>query len=133
MKSIKILLWFLISLVATRNAYAYKHMSPYAYCAGDPINNIDPTGMSVVADSTTQVAMTNSFPEAERQLLHFDKNGLLTVDQAESPSEILANIQNYEDEGVWGFELKRVDNNKQLELQINKIQKIIRKNYYDHK
>lgn len=39
----------------------------------------------------------------------------------------------YEDEGVWGFELKRVDKNKKLEQQINKIQKIIRQNYYGDK
>lgn len=26
------------------NTYAYRHLSPYAYCAGDPINLVDPDG-----------------------------------------------------------------------------------------
>ncbi len=204
----------------------FTWLTPYNYCAGDPVNLIDPTGTSIVADSTAQTAMINSLPEVERQLLHFDKNGLLTIDQSKSPSEVLADIQKlvesetvynlhvsptdmngelfrddpsnfykgytqtpedpnypsqngnvnvymsslqkgldlslnfghevlshalfyemglpfghdyefqpikvfYEDEGVWGFDLKRVDKNIRLNLQINRIQQIIKQNYYE--
>lgn len=28
-------------------AYAWYGVSPYAYCAGDPVNNVDPDGMDV--------------------------------------------------------------------------------------
>ena len=206
----------------------YYHVSPYAYCAGDPVNNVDPTGMTIVADSLAQIAMINSLPENERTLLHFDNNGNLTVNQAEKPSEVLADILKlvesntiynlyvsatdmngtpfrndqsnyykgytqtptdpnypsqegnvhvymssllkgielplnfghevlshalfyemglpfghdyeyqpikkfYKDEGVWGYELKRVDKNTELNLQINRIQKIIKQNYNGQK
>lgn len=39
----------------------------------------------------------------------------------------------YEEEGVCGFDLKRVDNNTQLNSQINRIQKIIRQNFNSRK
>lgn len=52
MKSIKFLLWLLVLLVATGNVYAYKHLSPYAYCAGDPVNCIDPDGKQIVVGIT---------------------------------------------------------------------------------
>lgn len=29
-------------------SYAYSHLSPYSYCAGNPVNCIDPTGMDIV-------------------------------------------------------------------------------------
>lgn len=28
-------------------AYAWRHVSPYAYCAGDPVNNVDTDGKQV--------------------------------------------------------------------------------------
>lgn len=35
--------------LSVSNMLAYRHLSPYAYCAGDPVNNIDPTGESIYA------------------------------------------------------------------------------------
>lgn len=42
------LLLFVLSFVFG-NALARRDLSPYAYCAGDPINNIDPSGCSTQA------------------------------------------------------------------------------------
>jgi len=44
MKSIKFLLPTLILTLLVGKAYAYRHLSPYAYCAGDPVNIVDPDG-----------------------------------------------------------------------------------------
>ena len=32
----------------------YYHISPYAYCGGNPVNRVDPDGRTVVADSLAQ-------------------------------------------------------------------------------
>lgn len=37
----------LLSLLAVPQAYAWRHVSPYAYCAGDPVNNVDTDGKQV--------------------------------------------------------------------------------------
>jgi len=57
MKSIKILLSILIISLFTGNAYAYRHLSPYAYCAGDPVNNVDPDGRQTVVVGITNIPL----------------------------------------------------------------------------
>lgn len=52
MKSIKFLLPTLILSLFVGKSYAYRHLSPYAYCAGDPVNNVDPDGRDVFTVST---------------------------------------------------------------------------------
>ncbi len=46
MKQIYILLISL--LIIPISTYAYSHLSPYAYCAGNPVNCVDPTGEDIV-------------------------------------------------------------------------------------
>lgn len=48
MKRLRIFFFAIISFMAIE-AYAWYGVSPYAYCAGDPVNNIDPTGESTYA------------------------------------------------------------------------------------
>ena len=85
-------LTFIIIAFLVGDVYAWYGTSPYAYCAGDPVNFIDPNGMAVVADSASQFAILNSLPEAERPLVHFDNDGLLSIDVTESQSEVLADL-----------------------------------------
>lgn len=38
----------LLSLLAVPQAYAWRHVSPYAYCAGDPVNKMDVDGNMII-------------------------------------------------------------------------------------
>lgn len=44
MKHIKLLFSIIFILLFSLSAKAYSHLSPYAYCSGNPANYIDPTG-----------------------------------------------------------------------------------------
>lgn len=44
MKHIKLLFSIIFILLLSLSAKAYSHLSPYAYCSGNPANYIDPTG-----------------------------------------------------------------------------------------
>ncbi len=45
----------------------YYDISPYAYCAGDPVNNIDPTGMAVMSADDNEAMLDNLFPDKKKQ------------------------------------------------------------------
>lgn len=48
MKLFKFLVAFLLLTLSVSSVFAYRHVSPYAYCAGNPINNIDIDGKQIV-------------------------------------------------------------------------------------
>ena len=45
----------------------YYDISPFAYCAGDPVNNIDPTGMAVMSADDNEAMLDNLFPDKKKQ------------------------------------------------------------------
>ena len=48
MKTTRFILSVIIFFFSIDNGYAYRYLSPYAYCAGDPVNCIDPDGCKIV-------------------------------------------------------------------------------------
>ena len=80
-------------------AEKYKHLSPHLFCAGDPINNIDPTGMVINmqfliwADeslSTTSVENILTDLSAITGLKFFINNGLLDYEKGENGEPIIS-------------------------------------------
>lgn len=57
MKSVKFILSILIISLFVGNTYAYRHISPYAYCAGDPVNLVDPDGRQTVVVGITNIPL----------------------------------------------------------------------------
>ena len=57
-------------------AESYPHLSPYLYCAANPIRNIDPTGIYVVENLNDDMAykMIAVFPEQRDNALEKDYN-----------------------------------------------------------
>ena len=54
----------------------YYHLSPYTYCANNPVNRVDPDGCDVhPADSAAYITILNTLHPADRQYVILDKNG----------------------------------------------------------
>ena len=68
----------------------YYHISPYAYCGGNPVNRVDPDGRTVVADSLAQQNIINTLTEEETKYVRFNKDGVLNakrLNRSKSTSE----------------------------------------------
>ena len=56
----------------------YYHISPYAYCANNFINAVDPDGRKVKPAGTAELIMIqNTLPKDARNYVKLDKNGLI--------------------------------------------------------
>ncbi len=60
-------------------AEKYYHVSPYAYCGGDPVNFVDPDGREVFADCLAMQNIGNTLSEEESQYVKFDEYGKLDI------------------------------------------------------
>ncbi len=70
----------------------YPHLSSYLYCAGNPINATDPSGMVVIAsDRQSQIAIRNTLPVNDRDYVMFDENNQIIVSLMESHESISMN------------------------------------------
>ena len=59
----------------------YYPISPYAYCAGDPVNLVDPGGLSIRALGINAIdTFLNMLSDEELQYISFDSNGVLNND-----------------------------------------------------
>lgn len=77
-------------------AEKYYHITPYSYCAGDPVNKVDPDGRSIKAESLSQANIINTVTPEEAEYIQFDENGLMNVDlinQCESTSDNFLSIK----------------------------------------
>lgn len=61
-------------------AEKYYHISPYAYCGGNPVMLVDPDGREVFADCLAIRNIGNTLSEEESQYVRFDECGKLDVD-----------------------------------------------------
>lgn len=60
------------------NTFAFSHLSPYSYCAGNPINCVDPDGCRVIAlNPDEQQMILNTVPVEIEKHLNFNENGVL--------------------------------------------------------
>jgi RHS repeat-associated protein len=59
----------------------YYSISPYVYCANNPVNRIDPNGKVVIAsDENARRNIINTLNASEAKYVQFDKNGILNHD-----------------------------------------------------
>ena len=71
-------------------AEKYPHLSPYLWCAANPITLTDPDGKEVMADELSRINICNTLTKEESEYVRFDKNGMLDVqllNKSQSASE----------------------------------------------
>ena len=60
----------------------YYHISPYAYCANDPVNFIDNDGEKVLPSSLKEMVMIqNTLPQDARDYVRLDASGFIDVER----------------------------------------------------
>ncbi|MEG2489477.1 RHS repeat-associated core domain-containing protein, partial [Anaerorhabdus sp.] len=75
-------------------AIKYPHISPYTYCAANPILYIDPTGEEIRATtSSAQVIILNTLNSADLQYVKFNNDGAINKDVINSHSSNSGNFQ----------------------------------------
>ena len=58
----------------------YPHISHYSHCANNPLSIIDPTGMFVIADVTSQQNIINTLSPEEANFISFNEQGMIDID-----------------------------------------------------
>ena len=73
----------------------YYGFSPYNYCAGDPVNLVDPEGMTIyVKDYASQRNVLNTLSKADSKHIAFSKTGMVIVNSMhESDSKAFAALK----------------------------------------
>ncbi|UKK50758.1 RHS repeat-associated core domain-containing protein [Prevotella sp. E13-17] len=71
----------------------YFSISPYAYCANNPVNYVDPDGRKVYGDSISQENIRNTLTDEESKYVEFNADGLLDYDLLSQYSGTSANME----------------------------------------
>ncbi len=58
----------------------YYSTSPYAYCAGDPVNKFDPDGRTVKPDNHSLETIKNTLSPEEQKYVSLNENGYIDAD-----------------------------------------------------
>ena len=81
-------------------AEKYYHLSPYAYCAGDPVNLVDPDGRKIRITGDQQNTTLKVLEDLYGGKLNFDDNGYITIieqtDSKNRNSKLISEIINNE-------------------------------------
>ena len=81
-------------------AEKYYHISPYAYCAGDPVNLVDPDGRKIRVTGDQQNTTLKVLEDVYGGKLNFDDDGYIIIieqtDSKNSNSKLIAEIINNE-------------------------------------
>jgi hypothetical protein len=98
----------------------YTNVSPYMYCAGNPINAIDPDGREVrPANKQSLTMIKNTLPKKDRKYVQMGKDGSINKDRMNSHSSESGNYNSLSElvnsgtsiEVSLGSEVTSVDNN----------------------
>ena len=73
-------------------AGSYPHLSPYANCTNNPLIYIDPTGMFVIADATSQQNIRYTLSEEEANFVSFNEQGMIDIDLLNKSASISENF-----------------------------------------
>ena len=101
----------------------YPSISPYAYCAWNPVKLVDPDGMAVrAADKQSQMNIMHSLSKAEARYVRFDKNGnidLKRLNKCKSNSinfNALRTLARSKTEYIFSSETRHKDKNNDIDL-----------------
>lgn len=102
MKKISIILAL---MCVSFSAFAFPHLSPYSFCAGNPINYVDPDGCRVIAlNPDEQQMILNTVPIELQQSINFSENGVLLQSNLMS---VQSNSQNFNSLKEIALDLKK--------------------------
>ena len=72
----------------------YYWLSPYLYCANNPINAVDPTGKAVIGmDELAQQNIIYTLTEEEAKFVRFNENGVIDADVLNQSSNSSENME----------------------------------------
>jgi len=75
-------------------AEKYYSISPYAYCAGNPVRFIDPNGKEVVAmDENAKRNIRNTLTKSEAKYVKFNKDGTLNTGKLNKSKSMSENMK----------------------------------------
>ena len=99
----------------------YYHITPYSYCAGNPVIFVDPNGEEVYSDLVSQQNIKNTLTEKEIEYVDFDSNGQLNYEllcQFEGSSANMDALKLLaKSEIVYSFESKECDSEGRLFME----------------